>query len=481
MYDLLVIGDDLASHVAAAFAAQNGLKTLLIDQSSLGGLHLLGDFVFNLDPMPLTGLGPGQLGSAILEQLEITLPEDHLACLRPAYQIILSEHRLDFSGDVSLLKDELAGEFPEFEQEISDFYDLLAEASAIFQNWLFAHPEIQPQNFREYIEYLKIYPDIFKYKYGVLAFEKILLQNASLEKVWEVQQALLSINLQDLFSFPSAFQYCAPLRGVSYFPSGKQFLFNSLITRLESKEGACLQHYSIESLKNHTIIELDLKGPDGKILHVEGQNAIISTRFAQMSHLWDKEQNCHMSERIRPTKILFYPFTLFLGAPAKCLPEQMARHIAVVPDVDKDLYDKNLIILETSFPEKDKPLASANTSLSATVYLPNDSECWTPEALQDEADSIVDRLEFFLPFLKENIALGDVDKSIDISKRYRSILQPKYSARTSLFTAFAAKSNQTRFSNIFFTGASLLPDAGFDAELISGRNAALQIIKKGDK
>jgi alkyl hydroperoxide reductase subunit AhpF len=62
VYDLIVIGDDLASHVAAAYASQNGLKTLLIAESGLGGLQLIGDFIFNLDATPLTGLGPDQFG-----------------------------------------------------------------------------------------------------------------------------------------------------------------------------------------------------------------------------------------------------------------------------------------------------------------------------------------------------------------------------------------------------------------------------------
>ena len=83
-----------------------------------------------------------------------------------------------------------------------------------------------------------------------------------------------------------------------------------------------------------------------------------------------------------------------------------------------------------------------------------------------------------LPFLKENIELFDIDKSIDISLEYRKVLSPKYKVRNAFFTSFAAKSNKTRFDNVFLTGASLLSDAGFDAEIISGKNAVLQVMKK---
>jgi len=35
----------------------------------------------------------------------------------------------------------------------------------------------------------------------------------------------------------------------------------------------------------------------------------------------------------------------------------------------------------------------------------------------------------FFPFLKDNIDLCDIDKSIDISLNYRKVLSPKYKVR----------------------------------------------------
>jgi hypothetical protein len=58
------------------------------------------------------------------------------------------------------------------------------------------------------------------------------------------------------------------------------------------------------------------------------------------------------------------------------------------------------------------------------------------------------------------------------------VQSPRYSVRKPFHTSFAAKSHRTRFDNVFLTGTSLLTDAGFDAELISGRTAALQVIEK---
>ncbi|MCK7477670.1 MAG: hypothetical protein M0C28_09520 [Candidatus Moduliflexus flocculans] len=478
MYDLIVIGDDLSSHVSAAYASQNGLHTLLIAESGLGGLQLIGDFVFNIDPTPLSGLGPDQPGLSILTELGIAIPETHSTSINPAFQVILPDHRIDFYNDLGALKSELAREFPHLETDISAFYNAVTDASSIFQEWITEHPQIQPQSLKEYFSYLKIFPYIFRYKFGAAKFDKILSQDESLEKVWEAQQALLSLNNDDLFSFASAFQYSAPLRGVSYFPQGKQFLFNALVEKLESNKGLSLSNHQILAIIRNKTIDLEIKAPDNTTSKVSGLHLIVSTKSDKLSMLRGSHRHINFSDWLRPAKIAYYPFTIFLGIAEKCLPEQMSRHIAVVTDVTKDIYDNNLIILETSLPDKDKSLAHAKTSLTATVYLPDIEANWTIAALKHEATSILERLEVVLPFLKENIELCNIDKSIDISLDYRKVLSPKYKVRNAFFTSFAAKSNKTRFDNVFLTGASLLSDAGFDAEIISGKNAALQVMKK---
>jgi len=59
-----------------------------------------------------------------------------------------------------------------------------------------------------------------------------------------------------------------------------------------------------------------------------------------------------------------------------------------------------------------------------------------------------------------------------LSLAYRKTVSPKYFIRNAALTSFAAKTNKTRFENVFLTGASLLSDAGFAAEFVSGKNAA---------
>jgi hypothetical protein len=476
MYDLIVIGDDLSSHVAAAYACQNGMNTLLIAESGLGGLQLLGDFVFPVDPTPITGLGPEELGRGILTELGMTWPEDESPSVNPAYQVILPEHRIDFFNNPVALFSELAREFPAHDEDIRDFYSIAQSASSALHNWISAHPHIQPQSLQDYFYYLKLYPHVFRYKFGAVKFDKILSQNPALEKVWEAQHALLGFNQSDLFSFGSALQYSAPLRGISFFSQGKQFLFNELIKKIESCKGVYLTPCEILSISKGKLIDLEMKAKDGSTSKVSGHHLIISTKSDKVMKLSDKPIN--FSDQMRPAKIVFYPFTLFLGISRKCLPEQIAPHIAVVSDVNKSLFDDNLIILDTGLPDKNRQMSDAKTSLTATIFLSPDPENWKWDALKNKASDALARLEFFLPFLKDNMELHNIDQSIDISIAYRSVVTPKYEVRNALLTSFAAKSHKTKFGNIFLTGASLLSDAGFDAEILSGKNAAMQVIQK---
>lgn len=479
MYDLLVTGDDLASHVAAAYASRKGLKTLLVAPGGLGGLQVAGEFVFNLDPAPLTGLASGQSGLSVLAELGVEIPETYPVAVSPAYQVLLPGHRIDFFPEAASLLSELVREFPDREAELRDFYGSAREASSVFQDWIAEHPRIQPQTLKEYVSYLKIFRFMLQYKYAAARFDKVLSQDAALEKVWEAQQALLSLNTDDLFSFASAFQYSAPVRGVAYFPQGKQFLFNALIRTLEEGGGLYLSGHSIDSIDRRKTITLEMKASDGAVSRATGRHLIISTKSDALSLLEVKRGHVIFSERLRPAKIAGYPFTLFLGVAEKSLPEQMARHIAVVTDIHKDIYDHNVILLETGLPEKEKPLSQAKNFMTATVYLPPGDDVWTGEALRQEAESILERLDGFFPFLKDGIELYDLDKSIELSLNYRTVLSPKYKVRNAFFTSFSAKSDRTRLHNVFLTGASLLTDAGFEAEILSGRNAALRVLQKG--
>jgi phytoene dehydrogenase-like protein len=475
MYDLIVIGDDLSSHVAAAVAARYGLSTALIAESGMGDTFIIGDFVFNIDPTPIAGLGTNQTLLSLLAELDIPPIERDGLLLNPAYQVILPEHRVDFFSDKESLVKEMAREFPQLEIEINKFYDSAIKYSAVFSQWLRNHPFVQIHSLRDFGNYLKMIPALIGHKLKTKKFKRILFKNPSLQKIWEAQHGLLSFAADNQYSFTSSFLYSAPLRGIFYFQQGKQVIFNSLIRKIESSGGLYLSQCEISAIEKGRLISVDVTDKDGVTSKITAKKLIVSSKWNGMPLLTERKKRINITDWIRPVKIAYYPFTIHLGIPKKCLPEKTARHIAVVSDVNSDIHNNNLIILQLSIPQHNDEVSADKIPLTATIFLPNDDEIWTRESLKAQSESIIDRLEFFLPFLKENIQQFDIDKSIDICNECRQIVNPKYQLRNSFFSDFAAKNNKTRFRNIYLCGASLLTDAGFEGEIISGINAASKV------
>jgi phytoene dehydrogenase-like protein len=482
MYDLIVIGDDLSSHIAAAAAAHYGLHTALLAESGVGGFFLEGDFAFNIDPTPITGFGANETCLALLAELDIPPIERESTILNPAYQIILPDHRIDFFNNKENLINELVREFPDYEQEITDYYEAVEEFSTIFSQWFHKHPFIQPRSFKEYYEYLKLIPQILRYKIDVFKLKSAFIDNESLHTIMEAQWALLSSLTDTSEPFSANLLYSAPLRGVYYFQQGKQILFNSLIQKLEKANGLYFNNCKVEAVNTKEIINVEIVDKDGDISKISAKQLIVSTKWRGMPLIQANEKSrFNIADWFRPIKVTHYPFALHIGCEQKCLPEKMARYSAIVSDIDKDLLEDNLIILESSMPEDEKFAASAKISLTATVYLPNDPAIWQQENLTAAAASILDRLELFLPFLKDNITFYDLDKSIGISLKSREVVNSKYKIRKSLLTGFFAKDNKTNYENVFLTGGALLPDAGFEGEIMSGMNAVSRVMGKRGK
>jgi phytoene dehydrogenase-like protein len=478
MYDLIVVGDDLSSYIAAAFASHYGLSTVHIAQNDSEVENTIDGYAFNIDPTPLTGFGVNQTGFSLLVELNIPLTEQDAFLLNPAYQIIMPEHRIDFFNDKDSLVGEIIREFPEMSKEIKAFYDVVVRNSAAFTKWLHDHPFIQPRSIKDFFNYLKFSPRLMRFKFDAEKIERTILQNHYLKKILEAQYVLLSCAKDGYDSFTSHFQYSAPLRGVYHFPQAKKTLFNLLRKKLQSANGLYLGNNNLLSIKKGKPIEVEVENNEGIISNISAKYMIISAKSEDMRLLLKGKKRNNIANVTRPVKISHYPFTIHLGIVQKCIPEKMAKYVAVISDVNKDIYDDNLILLESNISPGGKKGSAEKELLTATVFLPSNSTAWSKDSLEGQAQSMIERLEYFLPFLKENIRFIDVEKSIDISIKYRNIVNPKYIPEKSSLTGFSAKNNKTRFRNIYLTGASLLMDAGSEGEISSGMLAVYRVLNK---
>ncbi|MDI6742286.1 MAG: hypothetical protein QMD11_06035 [Smithella sp.] len=472
MYDLMVIGDDLSSHVAAAYAAHWGIKTALIAENGIGAVCYVGDLAFETDTAPFCGLGENQSMFSLFKEMRIS-PE--FSILDSGYQIILPEHRIDFFNDKQMLVDDLSREFPEIADGIKSLYNKAENNSGIADKWLRDHPYIQPKSIKEFIDYIKLTPYLLKSIIDKATLKRLASGNPAFRKVMEAQDILLSMTSSRQSPLFDSFRYCTPLRGVSHFAGGKKALFDALIKKVEAN-GFYQTSCEVLAVKKDDMIEITYMNKNGNPVRIEGKNLIVSTKWQNMRLIIERKRKINFGDFIRPTKITHYPFTIHLGISPQCVPEKMSKHVAVVSDVNKDIRDDNLIILQSGALDLDQNNLPGKVPLSATVFLPDHPNVWSKDNLETTATSMIERLEFFLPFLKENIIFYDINESISISQKQRDAVNPKYQMRNAFFTGFAAKSNKTKFGNIYLTGASLLADAGYEGEIISGINAAKHVI-----
>jgi hypothetical protein len=121
-----------------------------------------------------------------------------------------------------------------------------------------------------------------------------------------------------------------------------------------------------------------------------------------MPLLQSKNNIFNFDDWINPVGISYLPFTMHMGYKRKCFPGKMVCDMAVVSDVEKEIFGNNLIILELMF-EEDVSLPATVVTLTTTIFLPGSKNDGSAENLSHNASSIFDHLEYFLPFLKENI------------------------------------------------------------------------------
>lgn len=475
IYDVAVIGDDLSSYVAASAASCRGLKTVLLSETGMEDIAVIGGLSFPIDATPLSGFIFSEAGETFLRDLNIS---SKVALLDPGYQVILPEHRIDFFHDKDLLVREFTREFPDLTQELKSFYEFFEILVSESRSWLNQHPRVKPSGIKEYFDYLHLVPSLAKIHLARMKLNNIVSRQAAFRKVIEAQQSLLSFRDSCPSSLFAFYPLMAPLLGVGWFPKGKQTIFEAAVDKVVSSGGLYLKGAETLSIKKRKPFEITYNDSDKTPSKIEAHKMIISTKWPNTHLLIDRKKKINLDDLLRPVKTTHCPFTVHLGVKPHALPEKMARHVAVICDMKRDIHDDNLIILH-SCAENDQDLASGNIALTATMYLANDFRVWSQEALMLKAQSMLERLEFFLPFLKENIEFYDVNESVVISKKQRQIINSKYQLRSALLTGIAAKNNQTRLENVYLAGASLLLDIGFDGEFLSGVNAARLALGEG--
>src|SRR6266581_2840829 len=129
-YDVIVLGDDLAGLVAATLCARRGMRVLVTETAAtLPERYEIGPYTLPRAALPFVGESSPAVRRVVAELNFIQIARRRLALLRPSFQVVLPDARIEVSPDADALGRELGRELPDERPALEAFLARAAEAS----------------------------------------------------------------------------------------------------------------------------------------------------------------------------------------------------------------------------------------------------------------------------------------------------------------------------------------------------------------
>lgn len=482
MYDVIVIGNDLSSLTAATLSSHHGRKTLYLTEHDIPEGNEESGYSFDNYPAPLTGFGPAQTCMRLFNELKVPDYErTHIRLLNPGLQIIMPEHRVELFFDTNELVNEMTREFKGKDEEIRKYSASVSKMSSLLDGFIRESQYLFPIRLKLYAHYI---PALIREKITLLKALRSLCSISPLNRVFEAQIALLSNHHHEHpGSYPLMTSYVLnyPARGLYYFAGGTNRFIQILRDRFKAYGGIAFNSVDIRkvSVTRYVDIEIDSQGTS---LKLRGKNLIVSVQWGKLRKLLFLNQKLKgLERRLTRVGIARYPFTVHLGVLEKGLPERMSPYSVVIADQNRPVSENNLIYLKTSESGDTACAPEGRRTLCASVFIKESPLFLNDGELVKICKEMVERVETFLPFLRENIDHINIGKSIERSRKYQEAVNQKYIMRADPILGIAALPNRTPMRNVFLTGGMLLASLGFEGEIVSGINAINLLIAKKER
>lgn len=478
MYDALIIGNDIASLVAAALLARTGVRTALISDEGLPEVHEVSGYCFDVDPLPWTGLGQGGVFSTLLDTLDIELPKG--TDENDGLQVINRKHRMDFPGNGGSGVHNWRLEFPDHARHIESFFQNIPACSSPPQLVAGCSADVSRSRFsakgfmrclahagdylihgidrfrREWL--LRNDPDLL----GMLNAPCFLLSNAHTQVLNPVLRARLLSHVLRGFM---------PLRA-----RNKADLLEKIRKTLTSRGGRHINGCSLPVPSIGQSIHVSFQEDNGT-QEIRASRMIASTSWRGFRKMLREDRHLSLIDRrLDAAYPACYPFTLHMGVNSRGIPEQMKPDVIVLSETTKNHLEEGVYYLHVS-PLNERTCAPEGMrTLEATLFLKTPPGMLQEGCLVNIFRGMLDSLRWFLPFLPDHITYIDLERSLEISRKRQSFLNPKQAIAGGYRGIFPFLSPETPRDNIFMTGGLLMPGLGFEGEILSGINAARALI-----
>jgi phytoene dehydrogenase-like protein len=476
MYDTIVIGSDLSSTVAALTSVRDGFKTALVIEGETNLVYRESGYSFPFDSKPLFGHLNRRSFSHLFEETVASDGVTHDERIDPVFQIILPGHRIDLFRNQERLTDELLREYPTKEHLIESFNRGITKTAKFVDSWIEDDMNGQSGMTAGILRHLGRLPRMITSKLSLGMLSKKL--DKSIKCIAAAQVSYLShLETQnESLSSPDAYLLSLPRRGLLFQSCGGLMPWMGNLRRLfQSRGGILMDGCSIIRTETDPAVTVDIER-HGSPSTLRGEKLIVSAQ-------WEKLEILMPGKRILPAmnrpfstlRIASYPFCLHLGVREECLPEKIAPYTVLLHGSNDSLIKGDFVFLQVS-PSGDAGRApEGRRAITATVYIAESPLRVSDPDLKKVALVIIDSLDDYLPFLRENIDFLRVDQSISFSRRCQEVVSRVYKSRKRTFGRLKTSTPKTRLPNVTLTGSILRPGLGFEGEILAGLDAALQV------
>lgn len=473
MLDTIIIGRDWSSLSAAVTSVRQGRKTALIMEGNTETAHREGGYLFPFDPRPVAWLADQPPLSGFFQNpASPEAGEPALALLDPAFQVILPGHRVDLFQDHEQRIQELIREFPAQRRAINLFFRAVAKGARLIERRLSEERADGPAGSRRFLRRLARFPAEWAVRSslalpgdaGAKPFRRTIQAQLKFLSHWAVDGDRLPLSAAYLLSLPS--------RGLFYPRGGGGAMMSRLLRDFADEGGTLCNDCSVIRIetKPDIIVDLETGGPSKTL---RAAKLIVSAQWEKLELLLPTRKRFFRPfPRLDAGRTTGYPFYLHMGVRAAGLPEKMAAYAVVVRDGEGAVSNRDLVFLEASLPGETERAPADRRALTATVFLADSPLRLSDQELKNAATEIIDSLEGFLPFLRENIDYLRVDKSIELSRNYQDMASRKYERPKRPFWEWTTLTPGTRIPNVLLTGAIFSAGLGYEGEIVAGIDAA---------
>jgi phytoene dehydrogenase-like protein len=468
-YDVVILGGDLAATVAGAVLAHRGFR-VLVAGAPVEERYSIGPYNLPRAPLAFVGVESPSLRRVVAELNLIQLLRRRLEPNRPAFQLLLSDSRIDVGDDVTR---ELARELPSAVGEFDALSAKMSEISNSLEAILNQDLILPPDGFWDRRDANRVgarLPDDETDLGAPLPADHPLRALVRLP-------AAFAGDLAEAGAISQARLTDLHRRGTHRIDGGRQGLRSLLLERLKTHSG--------EVRPDLNPIAIEVKRGRADTVRFDGKDSVgcghvlCGMGAGRVAELLEGDKPPKRLLEAAEIKPAAWKYLLHLVAPLDALPDALGRYALALGDrVDGSLLNGNALALHLADGYGQHAVLSVEALASEA----------TPEALAVLRGRVRARLDALFPFVDKHLLLVHSPHDGLPPERATEFVAPPAIAPEPLWAINENRTlgvgglpHATGLKNVLLASRQVLPGLGLEGELAAGWGAARLILQKEKK